>query len=239
MPLIQVKVLEGVFTESQKREIVQKLTDAMVSIEGENMRPVTWVIVEEVKSGDWGIGGKALTTAEVQALAAGLPATGAAALPAAQRQAHAASSPEPLSTPERSFADALHEAHTALLRALQELERAIGPTSSDGPADLLPRLGQVRTHLTAHFRFEEEGGYMAPVLKEEPRLHAEVQRLFIEHSQMAQALDAIIEGVGRGPSLQDSSRQQIRFWIGTVRHHETRENDLVQEAYYSSGATGD
>jgi 4-oxalocrotonate tautomerase len=74
MPLIQVKVIEGVFTESQKREIVQKLTDAMVSVEGENMRPVTWVVVEEVKSGDWGIGGKALTTADVKALAASRPA---------------------------------------------------------------------------------------------------------------------------------------------------------------------
>jgi 4-oxalocrotonate tautomerase len=71
MPLIEVKVIEGVFTESQKRQIVQKLTDAMVSIEGENMRSVTMVIVEEVKSGDWGIGGKTLTTADVKALAAG------------------------------------------------------------------------------------------------------------------------------------------------------------------------
>jgi 4-oxalocrotonate tautomerase len=74
MPLIQVKVIEGVFTEAQKREIVRKLTDAMVSVEGENMRPVTWVTVEEVKSGDWGIGGKPLTTADVKALAAGKPA---------------------------------------------------------------------------------------------------------------------------------------------------------------------
>jgi 4-oxalocrotonate tautomerase len=74
MPLIQVKVIEGVFTEEQKRQIVHKLTDAMVSIEGENMRSVTWVIVEEVKSGDWGIGGKSLTTADVKALANGKPA---------------------------------------------------------------------------------------------------------------------------------------------------------------------
>jgi 4-oxalocrotonate tautomerase len=73
MPLIQVKVIEGVFTPAQKREIVRKLTDAMVSVEGEAMRPVTWVVVEEVKSGDWGIGGKALTTADVMALAAGRP----------------------------------------------------------------------------------------------------------------------------------------------------------------------
>jgi 4-oxalocrotonate tautomerase len=71
MPLVQVKVIEGVFTDAQKRDMVRKLTDAMVSIEGENMRPVTLVIVEEVKSGDWGIAGKALTTADVKALAAG------------------------------------------------------------------------------------------------------------------------------------------------------------------------
>jgi len=70
MPLIQVKVIEGVFTQAQKQEMVRKLTDAMVSIEGEKMRPVTWVIVEEVASGNWGIGGKPLTTADVKALAA-------------------------------------------------------------------------------------------------------------------------------------------------------------------------
>lgn len=71
MPLIQVRLIEGVFSEGQKREIVRKLTDTMVSIEGENLRPVTWVLVEEVRSGDWGIGGKGLTAADVKALAAG------------------------------------------------------------------------------------------------------------------------------------------------------------------------
>jgi 4-oxalocrotonate tautomerase len=71
MPLIQVKVIEGVFSDEQKREIVQKLTDAMVSVEGENMRPVTWVLIEDVKSGEWAIGGNLLTTADVKNLAAG------------------------------------------------------------------------------------------------------------------------------------------------------------------------
>ena len=71
MPLIQVKLIEGVFSGSQKAEIVRKLTDTMVSIEGENLRPVTWVVVEEVKGGDWGIGGNPLTATDVKALAAG------------------------------------------------------------------------------------------------------------------------------------------------------------------------
>jgi 4-oxalocrotonate tautomerase len=51
--------------------MIRKVTDTMVSIEGENMRPVTWVVVEEVKSGDWGIGGKGCTTEEVITLAEG------------------------------------------------------------------------------------------------------------------------------------------------------------------------
>jgi 4-oxalocrotonate tautomerase len=71
MPLINVKLIEGVFSSEQKQEIMQKLTDTMVSIEGENMRSVTWCVIDEVKSGDWAIAGKALTTEDVKALAAG------------------------------------------------------------------------------------------------------------------------------------------------------------------------
>ena len=74
LPLINVKVIEGVFGDDQKQAMIEKLTDTMVEIEGENMRGVTWVVVEEVKSGDWGIGGQALTTEAVHALAAGAPA---------------------------------------------------------------------------------------------------------------------------------------------------------------------
>ena len=70
MPLINIKVIEGVFSSEQKAQIVRKLTDAMVEIEGEAMRPVTWAMIEEVRSGDWAIGGKPLSTAEVKALGA-------------------------------------------------------------------------------------------------------------------------------------------------------------------------
>ena len=71
MPLLNVRVIEGVFTPTQKEEMVRKLTDTMVSIEGENLRPYTVVVVDEVKSGDWGFGGKAITTSDVKAIAAG------------------------------------------------------------------------------------------------------------------------------------------------------------------------
>jgi 4-oxalocrotonate tautomerase len=71
MPLINVRLIENVFSPQQKGEMIRKLTDAMVSIEGENLRGVTWVTIEEVKSGDWGMGGKAVTTEAVKALSAG------------------------------------------------------------------------------------------------------------------------------------------------------------------------
>jgi len=74
MPLINVKVIEGVFSAEQKTQIIRKLTDAMVDIEGEAMRSVTWTVIEEVRSGDWGIAGKPLTTSDVRALAAMRPA---------------------------------------------------------------------------------------------------------------------------------------------------------------------
>lgn len=73
MPLINVKVIEGVFTDAQKARMIASLTEAMVEIEGEAMRPVTWVVVEDVRSGDWGIGGNPLTTEAVREMAAATP----------------------------------------------------------------------------------------------------------------------------------------------------------------------
>ncbi len=71
MPLIQIKVLEEVFTPAQKKQIITGITEAMVAVEGENMRSVTWVIIEDVRSGEWGMGGQAVTTDAARALAAG------------------------------------------------------------------------------------------------------------------------------------------------------------------------
>ena len=73
MALIQVKLLEGVFTAPQKQEIIERLTDAMVEIEGENMRRTVWCVIEEVANGEWGIGGQTLTSDDVKALARARP----------------------------------------------------------------------------------------------------------------------------------------------------------------------
>jgi len=68
MPLVDIHVIEGVFSAEQKQEMITRVTNAMVGIEGEALRDVTWVRVLEVASGAWGIGGRALTAADVKAM---------------------------------------------------------------------------------------------------------------------------------------------------------------------------
>jgi 4-oxalocrotonate tautomerase len=73
-PFVNIKLIEGVFDAEQKQEMLEKVTETMVEIEGESMRGVTWVVLEEVKSGDWAVGGQQLTTEAVRSMKGGVPA---------------------------------------------------------------------------------------------------------------------------------------------------------------------
>jgi 4-oxalocrotonate tautomerase len=69
--MVTIDVIRDVFTPAQKQQLIAKVTDAMIAVEGENLRGVTWVRIQEFESGDWAVGGKALRTSDVRALAAG------------------------------------------------------------------------------------------------------------------------------------------------------------------------
>ncbi len=71
MPLVTIDVIEDVFTPGQKAEIIENITETMVAIEGEALRAVTWVRINEVKQGDWAIGGQMLGASDVHAMATG------------------------------------------------------------------------------------------------------------------------------------------------------------------------
>lgn len=71
MPLVQIKGVGGYLTLDQKQELIRRVTDAVVSVEGEGLRPVTWVTIEDVAPGAWGVGGSPVTDADLRALAAG------------------------------------------------------------------------------------------------------------------------------------------------------------------------
>lgn len=75
MPLVQITGVGNYLTLEQKQEIIRKVTDAVVSVEGEGLRPVTWVTIQDVEPGAWGVGGNPVTDADLRAMAADGPST--------------------------------------------------------------------------------------------------------------------------------------------------------------------
>jgi 4-oxalocrotonate tautomerase len=71
MPLVTIDVIKDVFTPQQKQQLIEKVTAAMIEVEGEGMRPVTWVRINEFAGGDWAIGGRPLKATDVHTMAAG------------------------------------------------------------------------------------------------------------------------------------------------------------------------
>lgn len=71
MPLITVKVFEDELTQQQTADLIRGVTEAVIPFVGERLREATWVLVEEVKSGAWGIGGKPFGLSELRAIQAG------------------------------------------------------------------------------------------------------------------------------------------------------------------------
>ena len=68
MPMVTIDVIKDVFTPEQKQKLITKVTEAMIEVEGEAMRPVTWVRIQEFLGGDWAIGGKGLRATDVHAM---------------------------------------------------------------------------------------------------------------------------------------------------------------------------
>ncbi len=66
MPFVQVKAIEGAFSQKQKEQVIQKVTDTIASNEGRGLRPLTWVIFEEIKREEGVIEGKELNLYDVQ-----------------------------------------------------------------------------------------------------------------------------------------------------------------------------
>ena len=70
MPYIEVNVFEEELTQQQKTLLIQKITAAVTDITSEKLSDVTWVVIKEVASGSWGVGGKALGLDDIKQLIA-------------------------------------------------------------------------------------------------------------------------------------------------------------------------
>ena len=74
MPLVTIDIIKDVFSPAKKQELIEKVTEAMVAVEGEEMRGVTWVRLVEIEQGDWAIGGQRLNAAAVHSMGGKLKA---------------------------------------------------------------------------------------------------------------------------------------------------------------------
>lgn len=129
------------------------------------------------------------------------------------------------------MAEDLGRAHTALLADLRALSRAIRPLSGISVPDLRDRLVATRAHVAKHFRFEEQNGYLEAARKREPRLAHAIQQLAEEHRQLTQSLEALIGKTEATAEPGAPLREEIHKWIGHVRQHEIRENNLIQDVF--------
>ncbi len=130
-----------------------------------------------------------------------------------------------------SMAEALSEAHGAFLEDLRKLEQAARPHSGEAISDLLARLAEICSEVGEHFRFEEQNGYMNAIRKDEPRLERSIQQLEEEHRQLGRTLEALLTEVKAITGQDLALREKVRAWAERVRHHEARENQLVQDAF--------
>ena len=70
MPLVDVKVFKDELSESQSKALIEKITSAICEVTSEKLRPATWVVINEVNDGQWGVGGNALTLDHVKQMMA-------------------------------------------------------------------------------------------------------------------------------------------------------------------------
>jgi hypothetical protein len=130
-----------------------------------------------------------------------------------------------------SFADALARAHGALLQNLRSLEDAVGAVPPKSAVELAARLGVTRAQISQHFCFEEQNGYLDAVRKREPRLEHRIQELAADHGRLLESLDKLVERARAATGPDPGLREDVKKWVDSVRQHEARENELVQDAF--------
>lgn len=129
------------------------------------------------------------------------------------------------------FAADVDQVHTAFHAGLRKLEDAVRPGSAASLERVRDELRVARAHTSEHFRLEEQSEWMDTVKKRGPNLERSIERLLLEHRELLEALDTLIEVVQTAPSLDDATREKIHKWSERVRRHENSEDELIQEAY--------
>lgn len=126
--------------------------------------------------------------------------------------------------------------HHALLKDLDVLEKDAGYLNA---AALRTRMIKSKRDLSEHFDDEEHGGYLLTVRARDPNLSCLIDRLKAEHRELRMALDALLWRFEHPEMLTPALRADIQDWVTSVRAHETRENELIQDAFGRDIGAGD
>ena len=141
--------------------------------------------------------------------------------------------------PPSATVDELGRAHASLLKDLGRLERMLVASTDMTVLNMLNQLTATHSQITDHFGVEEQNGWMEEVGKQEPRLQHAIQNLHDEHRQLVQALDTLMEDLEAKEKVDDVCRQKVARWIERVRAHESRENELLEDAFVEDLGAGD
>ena len=70
MPFVNIRTVKGLLTESQKKELQDRITDLLVEIEGRGnprFRQFVWVLIDEQEPANWSMSGRQLSPELLQA----------------------------------------------------------------------------------------------------------------------------------------------------------------------------
>jgi len=136
-------------------------------------------------------------------------------------------------------AEVLGGAHTALLTDLTKLKEILQPGSGTSLRQVCAHLAATHRHVSDHFGFEEQNSWIDVVRRQEPRWEHAIQQLVQEHRQLVKSLKTLIEEADAAENLNQAFCERILRWIDRVIDHETRENDLFEDAFVTDLGAGD
>ncbi len=65
MPYVNIKVTQGGVTAEQKQNLIKGVTDLLSDVLGKNPKS-TYVVIDEIDTDNWGVGGESLTVLRKQ-----------------------------------------------------------------------------------------------------------------------------------------------------------------------------
>lgn len=138
-----------------------------------------------------------------------------------------------------TIAESPEQAHDALLVDVRRLQQMVRPDAEVSLAELQKRLSATYTNVCAHFRREEQDGFLDEMEANEPRLQRLVQQMMDEHRDLRQRLDSLHGDAIMATRVDEALREKVRRWTDALLRHEVRENDLVQDEFDSDCAAQD